>query len=66
MPIVVEGLNNPSNNEFTTFTATGGVEDMKVVFAVLPAFKFIEDGILSKRLEALGTDKAALVPDLTP
>lgn len=65
MPVVVHGFDDSSNDEFAAFSTTGSIEDIEVVFAVLSSFKFIEDGILSERLEALGTHEATLMPNFS-
>lgn len=65
MPVVVQGFDDSSNNEFSTFCTTGSIKNLEVVFAVLSSFKLVKDGILSKGLEALGTNEAALMPYFT-
>lgn len=61
MPTVVQRLDYTPNDKLSTLSATGRKEHLKVVFAVLPAAKFIVNFRLVERLEALGADKAALV-----
>lgn len=65
MPVVVHRFDDSSDDEFAAFAAAGCVQHVEVMFAVLSSLELVEDGILSKRLETLGTHETALVPDLT-
>lgn len=63
VPVGVHRLDDTPNDELTALDAAGRKEDMKVMFAVLAALELVEDGILGEWTEALGADKAVLVPD---
>jgi hypothetical protein len=63
VPTVVHCLDNTPNYELPTFSAAWGEENVKVVFAVFPSFKFVEYTI-GERAETLGANKALLMPNL--
>jgi hypothetical protein len=65
MPIVVHCFDDSANDEFSTFSTTGSIEDIEVMFTVLSSLELVEDCIFSKGLKALGTHEAILVPDFT-
>ena len=54
MPIGVHGLDNTADDKLITLTATWGIEDMEIVFAIFLAFKFEIDSV-GEGLETLGT-----------
>lgn len=60
VPGGVHGLDDPADDEFAAFSATRSEEDVKVVFAVLPALELVEDAV-RKRPEALGAHEALWV-----
>lgn len=53
-----------TDDELAALAATGRVQHVEVVLAVLAALELVEDGVAAERSEALGTHKAALVPNL--
>ena len=53
-----------TDDEFAALDATGCKEHVKIVLAVLSAFKLVKDGILSEGAKALGANKTMLVPHL--
>jgi len=63
MPGGAHGLDDPSNDELATLGTAGSEEDMKVMLAVFPAFKLIENSI-REGSEAMGTNKAAAAEEL--
>lgn len=64
VPIGIHSLDNATDDKLVTFAATWSIEDMKIVFAIFFALEFKVDSI-RERLEALGTDKAFGVPNLS-
>lgn len=54
MPVGIHRFNHSTNNKFTTFSTARSKEHMKIMFAVLAAFKFIKSAFW-KRSETLGT-----------
>lgn len=62
VPVVVHGLDDTANDEFTTLSTAGCEENMEVMLTVLAPLKLIKDAF-GKWPEALATDKASLVPD---
>lgn len=65
VPVVIHGFDDTSDDEFTAFSTTGSIQDVKIMFTILPALELVKDGILSKGLEALSTNETALVPDFS-
>lgn len=61
VPVGVHRLNHSPNHEFAAFSTARCKENMKVMFAVFPALKFIE-GSIRKRPKALGTHKTLRMP----
>lgn len=63
VPICVHCFNDTSDNKFATFSAARCKKYMKVMFAILATFKFVEYSI-SKFLETLSTsDKKKIIFD---
>ena len=60
----MEGTSH-TDDEFTTFDATGRKQNMKIMLTILSTFKLIEDGIFSEWSKTLCTNKALLVPHLS-
>lgn len=64
VPALAHGTNYSANDELTTPTAAWRKECLEVVLTILAALMLKEDTI-RKRLKALDTDEASLVPDLS-
>lgn len=63
MPAGIHGFDHATDDELVAFSTAGSVQDVKVVFAVLPALKFEVDAV-RKGLETLRTYKAFGMPHL--
>lgn len=61
MPVVVHGLDHPSDDEIIATSATRSKQNVEIVFAILASLKFVKYSF-GKRLEALSTDETLGVP----